>query len=198
VKTAIQLFPQTSVSSRNNFEDGTDRPLTEYGPAEWVEQSPERFSSTTHAGISPVQWVGVLAFVHSLVFLAIWLLICASAGAGTTPQGSFDGDLQKSVYKPVKQRDPFNLAGVTASDSKVLPTATIALHLEGILYQPGNPAAIVNGTLVTLNKTASINAGNGEIQVRAIEITRNRVVLQAGDQKVELLLNSQNPTPNKQ
>lgn len=198
MKTAIHIFPRTGVPSGENLERGTDRSLAQYSPMEWVEQSPERSSSTSRAWPSAVQWVGILAFAQSLVFLAIWLLVCASAGAGTTPQGGFNGDLQKSVYKPVKQRDPFNLAGVTAPDSKVLPTASIALHLEGILYQPGNSAAIVNGTLVTLNKTVSINGGNGEIQVKAIEISRNRVVLQAGDQKVELLLSPQNPASNKQ
>ena len=198
MKTSVQHFPPTDVSRREDFEGHDYRLSAECESMRWLEESTARSFSTTRAWLSPVQWVGILAFVHSLDFLTIWLLVCASAGAGTTPAGSFNSDLQKSVYKPVRQRDPFNLAGVTAPDSKVLPTATIPLHLEGILFQPGNPAAIVNGTLITLNKIATIKDGNGEIPVKAIEITRNRVVLESGDQKVELLLNPQIPATSKQ
>jgi len=137
--------------------------------------------------------VGILAFVQSLLFLVIWLWICGSAGAATTPKVGFNPDLQQSRYDPVKQRDPFAKAGATTAAGKTLPAAARVFHLSGILYQPGNPSAVVNDKLLTLNKTVTLNAGNGEVQVKAVEITRDRVVLEAGGQKVELRMNLQNP-----
>jgi hypothetical protein len=143
--------------------------------------------------------VGILAFVQSLIFLVIWLLVCANAGAATAPKDGFNPNLQQSVYNPATQRDPFSPAGAPAANTAAaVSTAPSDFHLEGILYQPRSPSAIVNDTLLTLGKTATIDVGGGQIQVKATEITRNRVVLEAGGQKVELLLNPQNPVQSGQ
>lgn len=159
-----------------------------------VAEGQEIKQSSTAAGWpSRLQIVGILAFIQSLLFLALWLWICANAGAGTPPTADFKPDLQQSRYDPVKQRDPFAKAGATTADAKTLPAAALVFHLSGILYQPTNPSAVVNDKLLTLNKTVTLNAGNGEVQVKAVEITRDRVVLEAGGQKVELRMNSQNP-----
>jgi len=65
--------------------------------------------------------------------------------------------------------------------------------LEGILYESANPSAIVNGRLLTLDKSVTLPAGNGEVKVRAVEITREHVVVEASGQKIELRLAVQNP-----
>ena len=158
-----------------------------------TEGQESKQSSPASTWPSRLQIVGILAFVQSLLFLVIWLWICASAGAATTPKVGFNPDLQQSRYDPVKQRDPFAKAGATTAAGKTLPAAARVFHLSGILYQPGNPSAVVNDKLLTLNKTVTLNAGNGEVQVKAVEITRDRVVLEAGGQKVELRMNLQNP-----
>jgi hypothetical protein len=137
--------------------------------------------------------VGILAFIQSLLFLVIWLWICASVGAATPPKVEFNPDLQQSRYDPVKQRDPFTKAGATTAAAQAHPSAALVFHLNGILYQAADPSAVVDGTLLTLNKIVTLNTGNGEVQVKAVEITRDRVVLEAGGQKVELRMNSQKP-----
>lgn len=133
-----------------------------------------------------VRLVSFLAFGHALAFLAFWLLTCVSAGAAP----EFDMRLQLSTYAPTKTRDPIARVGGAAVEGKV---GAVGFMLEGILYQASHPTAIVNGQLVTLNKTVTINAGSAPIQVRALEIGRDKVVLEAAGQKVELFLTQQPP-----
>ena len=145
---------------------------------------------------SAIRIVGILAFCQSLIFLVIWLLVCSTAGAATKAQVEFTPELKLSTYEPVKVRDPFARLGGAGRDGKATPSTPIALQLEGILYQSTNPSAIVNGKLVTLNKIVTLNAGNGEVQVKAVEITRESVLLDVGGQRVELRLSprgSQSP-----
>lgn len=137
------------------------------------------------------RWVGLMAFAQSLLFLAVWLLVCAAAGAAPTEKTGFHPELVVSTYEPTKTRDPFGKVGGTTPEVKALPGTPIALQLEGILYEAANPAAIVNGRLLTLNKTVTLTAGNGEVTVRAVEITRDHVVLEAGGQRTELRLSTQ-------
>ena len=59
--------------------------------------------------------VGLLAFGQSLIFLAIWLLICASAGAAPAKKPEFSADLQLSTYEPTKKRDPFSNAAASGA-----------------------------------------------------------------------------------
>lgn len=134
--------------------------------------------------------VCMLAFGQSLLFLVIWLFACAWAGAATSPAKPLGAQLQTSAYKPVKTRDPFLKAGQATADSKAVAGGSVVFRLQGILYEPANPAAMVNDQLVTLNKTVHLSTGNGEIKVKAVEITREKVVLEAVGQKVELRLNS--------
>lgn len=142
---------------------------------------------------SAVRIVGILAFCQSLIFLVIWLLVCATAGAATKPKADFTPELKTSAYEPTNQRDPFAKPGVAAQDAKAAPGAPIVFQLQGILYQSTNPSAIVNNRLLTLNKIVTLTSGNAEVQVKAIEITRNTVVLEVGGQKVELQLSKRDP-----
>ena len=149
-------------------------------------------AANTRITASAMRTVAIMAFCQSLLFLVLWLLICARAGAATPAKTEFRPDLVASAYNSVKPRDPFGKVGA-GKDFKALPGAAVAFRLEGILFSAVSPSAIVNGTLVTLNKTVTLSAGNGEIQVKAVEITRERVVIEAGGQRVELQLNSRDP-----
>jgi type II secretory pathway component PulC len=157
-----------------------------------AQEQEARRAPVARAWPSRLQIVGILAFIQSLLFLVIWLWICASAGAATPPKADFSLDLQQSRYDPVQQRDPFGRTGGVPAESKAAPAAPLVFHLSGILYQATNPSAVVNDKLLTLNKTVTLNAGNGEVQIKAVEITRDRVVLEVGGQKVELRMNSHN------
>ena len=137
-----------------------------------------------------VRIVGVIAFGQSLLFLAIWLLICASAGAATTKPAEFTSELTASSYEPTSQRSPFSKTETSATPAGVKTDGPISVNLQlnGILYDATKPAAVVNGQVMLLNKVVTFNSPNGEVKVRAVEITRRRVVVDVSGQKVELQL----------
>ena len=163
-------------------------------PLIWrVGSRPLERTASRHSLSRALRAVGLMAFAQSLMFLVIWLLICASAGAAPAKKADFSPDLQLSTFEPSKGRDPFGKVGVSSPEVKSLPGAPIALQLEGILYESSNPSAIVNGRLLTLDKSVTLPAGNGEVKVRAVEITRDHVVVEANGQKIELRLAAQNP-----
>lgn len=144
--------------------------------------------------------VGVLAFGQSLLFLVIWLWLCASAGAATPATDvQVDMQLQLSTYSPAKIRDPFGKSPVVRTSTTVeVANPASFLQLQGILYDRTNPAAMVSDHLMTLNKTVTFATDEGEFQARAVEITRDRVVLEAGGSKVTLRLSGASSKPPAQ
>ena len=62
------------------------------------------------------------------------------------------------------------------------------LKLKGILYHAVHPAAIVNDQLVEFNKSVTVQTEQGAVEVKAVQITREVVLLEVGGQKVELRL----------
>lgn len=188
MKPEVHIFEVTGsyISTAADFAVDTSRSRALSGSFAAVEEAV--LSSQARRSSSAIHIVGVLAFTQSLIFLVIWLLICAAAGAATKPQAEFNPELKVSTYKTAKVRDPFARSGVAAPGGKASPSVPITLHLQGILYQPTNPSAIVNDKLLTLDKIVTLSAGNGEVQVKAVEIARDRVVLDVGGQKVELWL----------
>jgi hypothetical protein len=136
----------------------------------------------------PMALVVILAFAQSMLFLALLLMLCANAGAANQVSAEFKPEIQKSTYAPAKIRDPF-LPDGTTGEAKPTPATSFAFELQGILYQRSDPAAIVNDQLMRLNKTITLEGKNGSIEVKAVEITRDRVVLEAGGQRTELRLN---------
>jgi hypothetical protein len=62
------------------------------------------------------------------------------------------------------------------------------LKLTGILYDAVHPAALVNDQLLELNRPVKVHTVQGEVEIRALKITRELVVLQVGGQKMELRL----------
>ena len=158
-----------------------------------VESRPLERAASRLSLPGAVRVVGLMAFAQSVAFLILWLLVCASAGAAPTKRSEFNPVLQLSSYQPSRARDPFGKVGFTGAAPKAVPGSTITLQLEGILFEKSNPSAIVNGHLLTLDKTVTLSTTTGEVEVRATEITRDHVVVQAGEQKVELRLNPQKP-----
>jgi hypothetical protein len=161
-------------------------------------------TTVTEAGVSrqeqvssvgrAVRIVGVLAFGQSLLFLALWLLICSWAGAATTKPADFSPELTLSTYEPTARRSPLTKTETVAvSAGKQESTVPVNLQLEGILYEASHPAAVVNVQVLLLNKLVTINTGGGELKVRALEITRTRVVIDVGGRQMQLRLSPQLP-----
>lgn len=157
---------------------------------------PER--PTRRAWGGAVGWVALLAIGQSLLFLAMLLFFCLAAGAAPAPT-EFTTDLQVSSYNPSKTRDPFTARTVKKTpEVKVVPGTPIVFQLQGILYQDNNPSAMVNDHLLTVNKVTTMKTGDKTVEVRAVEITREKVVLETGGQRVELSLNAQSTAKTDQ
>jgi hypothetical protein len=142
--------------------------------------------------------VGILAFCQALVFVVLFLFLCARAGAATEAKPKSDLELSPSVYQPQNARDPFGSETPKAGDGTAIAARLAgrdALKLQGILYNKANPSALVNDQLVELNKTAKVHTDQGEVEVKALEITRELVLLDVGGQKIELRLGGSDRTP---
>jgi hypothetical protein len=155
---------------------------------------------TTSGSLStPLRIVGVLAFCQALVFVVLFLFICARAGASTVAKPTSSLELNPSTYLPQKGRDPFGAEVAKTADGTTTTARVVTidmLKLQGILYNKVNPSALVNDQLVELNKTTKVHTDQGEVQVKALEITRELVLLDVGGQKIELRLggSERNPT----
>lgn len=137
---------------------------------------------------TPLRVVGMLAFGQTFLFIVLLLFVCVRAGAATQSKAGFDMELKLSTYKTENERDPFGVQGPRAASGAVKSAAPGVLKLQGILYQATNPGAMINNRLVVLNKSTLLPTSQGEVEVKAVEITREAVVLEIGKQKVELRL----------
>jgi hypothetical protein len=135
--------------------------------------------------------VGVLAFCHAIFFLILFLFICARAGAAES-KSTPALQLNLSTYTAQTQRDPFGaevpIAANTTNSATTVTAGADSFKLMGILYSPTNPSALINNELVELNKPVRVQIGQGEVDVKALSITRDTVVLDVGGQKMELRL----------
>jgi hypothetical protein len=96
-------------------------------------------------------------------------------------------------------RDPFGaqLPGSTDTNRAATVASVDAgtLKLMGILYDAVHPAALVNDQLLELNQPVKMRTVQGEVDVKALKITRELVVLQVGGEKMELRLGGAVPDP---
>ncbi|MCG3146581.1 MAG: hypothetical protein PCFJNLEI_00012 [Verrucomicrobiae bacterium] len=122
------------------------------------------------------------------------LLLASSVAAASAAKPEFDLNLQVSTYVPTQTRDPFAKATAVASETAQPVGVPVGFQLDGILYQATAPSAIVNGTLVTLNKSVEVTVKGTPVKVKATAITRREVTLEVNGQKVELQLNPENST----
>ena len=141
---------------------------------------------------TPLRVVGILAFCQAIGFLALFLFLCAWAGAATESKPASRFTLTLSTYATETVRDPFGAEVMKTADATGSSSGHGAsaedFKLAGILYSATSPSALVNDRLVELNKPVMVQIGRGEVQVKAVTITRDLVVLEVGGQKVELRL----------
>jgi hypothetical protein len=140
---------------------------------------------------TPMRIVGVLAFCQAVFFLVLFLFICARAGAATEGKTVPSLELNLSTYAAQTQRDPFGSEAPKSggTGAKAAPSTGIeSFKLMGILYDAANPAALVNSQLVDLKKPVKVQTDQGEVEVKALTITRDTVLLEVGGQKMELRL----------
>lgn len=142
------------------------------------------------------QVVGLMAFGQSLLFLLFWLIVCVKAGAGTVPQAKPKQELRPSTYETSTARDPFCKRGAAAAQT-IVSNVAMDFRLQGILYSAQRPSAMVNNALMELNKPVSVTCGNGQVQATAVEITREKVILDVGGQRVELRLGTPDSLPKR-
>lgn len=138
----------------------------------------------------------------TMLMVLATVALCATVSTNkASPSIAKTNDLAivKSVYEPVKLRDPFGsqVAAGATSTTKPVAAFTGVFQLQGILYAGADSSAIINDKLVTLNKSITINAGGTEVQIKAVEIGRDRVVLEVGGQKIELRLKTGTGTENQ-
>ena len=117
--------------------------------------------------------------------LAFFLFEVSAGTAATAPQKP-KRELELSGYEPTSARNPFMKPGVSSASAQSIGTTPVVFRLQGILYSAKQPAAMVNNVLVELDKPVTIVSGNVEVQVKAVSITRDTVVLEAGGQRAEL------------
>ena len=138
---------------------------------------------------TPLCIVGILAFCQALLFVVLFLFICARAGAATDASPKTNLELTPSVYVPQGVRDPFGSEATRlAAGGPTVSAGVSSLKLKGILYNAAHPSALVNDQLVELNKPTKVQTERGEVEVKALEITRDMVSLEVGGQKIELRL----------
>jgi len=134
----------------------------------------------------------VLAFCQAIVFLVLFLFLCARVGAATESKPGHSLELIPSTYTTQNSRDPFGAQVAGSTDTNGTGTVRSvdggALKLMGILYDAAHPSALINDQLLDLNHPVKMQTAQGEVEVKAVKITRESVVLQVGGQTMELRL----------
>lgn len=149
----------------------------------------------SNTGLSgPLRLVGILAFCQTIFFLVLFLFLCARAGAATESKPGNSLELVLSTYTTQTTRDPFGSQSAGATDTNGTAAATSVgadtLKVSGILYDAHHPSALVNDQLLELNRPVKMHTAQGEVEIKALKITRELVVLQVGEQTMELRLGS--------
>ncbi len=182
MKQQLQAFP--GIVARDFARENVSvHPVTARGdeaaPAETVGRWPQG-----------MRLVGILAFGQSLLFLALWLWLCASVGAATKAEPWKEPKLEMSDYRPTKTRDPFlpKALSPTATGETPAVVDVSLLKLQGIVYEPVNPSAMVNDKLLYAGRPVTVSTERGTAEIVATEITREHVLVKVGGRQVELRL----------
>ena len=106
------------------------------------------------------------------------------------PKEETKGVVTISVYDNSNNRpDPFLPVGMKRKGPEAEATLSdTELKLQGILWDPEKPIAIINRQRVGLNQTVSLALRAGEVTVTAIAIQRDKVVLKLDKRQIELEL----------
>jgi hypothetical protein len=111
----------------------------------------------------------------------------AANAASSAPSLS---SIPRSAYVNSNERpDPFLPVRLKNKGSEPLvPVNHGELQLQGIMWHPTKPAAVVNRKRIELNETVTLKLNTGDHAVKAVVIDRDRVVLKMGEQQIELRL----------
>jgi Tfp pilus assembly protein PilP len=128
--------------------------------------------------------------------------------ASTNAPPEFAPQVRESTYAPAKKRDPFQRGGQRVTKT---PNAQTSVTPQPIPQKPQIPAslfrlqaiildqrgllAVVNGEQLELNKPVTMLVGTSEMKVKAVQIARDRVVLEVEEQKVEVRLEEPGAPP---
>jgi len=137
--------------------------------------------------------------VLMIVTIAAGLDAAGSAVAPANPATDFAPQMRESTYAPAKSRDPFDRPGqqVTKTSTSQTPIIVQApkrqippawFRLQAILLDRRSPMAVVNAELLELNKPATMRVGSYELRVKAVEVGRDRVILDVEGERVEVRL----------
>ena len=181
------------VASKDDAVTETSMTIHRQGRAQPLRDRSVDCRATSNASLSgPLRVVGVLAFCQAILFLVLFLFLCARVGAatGSKPGNSFE--LVLSTYRTQNTRDPFGSQPAGSTDTNGAATVTSVgadtLRLSGILYDAHHPSALVNDELLELNRPVKVHSAQGEVEIKALKITHDLVVLQVGEQTMELRL----------
>jgi len=94
--------------------------------------------------------------------------------------------LNLSVYQPVAARDPFLKPGANVALVSMQTADPTVLHLDGLLGSTNDLTAIVNGWAISLNKPVVLETAGGRLQIKAVKISFEGVILEVGGKRVEL------------
>ena len=137
-----------------------------------------------------ISWSGYRAV--SVGVLIAMLAGTAARGLGAAPaplpppNNNFHPALNTSTYQTLAARDPFLKPGenLVPTGPKTIDQKTF--HLDGFLGATNDLTAIVNGWVLRLNKPVAIETATGRIQIKAVQITLEGVVLEVGGQLMKL------------
>jgi len=128
----------------------------------------------------------------ALGFIGAAVVGGAAHGLGATgapvplPSGEFPPQLNRSVYQPVVARDPFRQPGASDGPTCRKTVDSSLFHIDGLFGSTKKMTAIVNGSALSLNTPVVLDSTSGRIQVKAVKITYDGVILEIGSQRVEV------------
>lgn len=135
----------------------------------------------------------------AVVALAGGVRAATVAVVPTNAPSDFAPQVRESTYAPEKNRDPFLREGQRVSNPSTTAAPVVVqaprreipsslFRLQAILLDGGKPMAVINGELLEQNKPTKILIGGSALRVKAVQIGRERVVLDVEGQKVEVRL----------
>jgi hypothetical protein len=116
------------------------------------------------------------------------LSVVGTAAASAPGNQNGAPDLALSTYGNANNRpDPFLPVRLKAKGAETKGIVDESeLQLQGILWDPTKPVAIINRQRVSLNEVVTLKLSSGEHLVKATAMHRDRVVLKVDDREVEL------------
>lgn len=145
-----------------------------------------------------VRWVVMAGFGQMILFGLLFLAIRAHGETAepARPAKVFPPPFTVSAFQPQATRDPFGAVarrdqptgqgGVTSETHLIVQPGD--LRLQGILFDPRAPTAVINDQILERGKPSALRIGTREVTVVAEQIHRETVVLRVGDQTVTLRL----------